>query len=218
MQPIGSGFLIGRGSDVFAITCAHVLVKAGQPEAKIENVAIGLLREDNAIAVVAPSHGSIDQTNDIAVLKVPQMGLRLLNSYFHEGQIGSSDDIKEGRGVLFAGYPLQRGLEVVTVHTNSVLTNAPVFRIGIVARRPLHDQFLIDGASSPGNSGSLVFDLQKATIVGMVTGHLTEPITLLTERRQHVASLPYNSGLGTAVSIEAIRRILREVGFLSPTP
>lgn len=157
VQPIGSGFLVGPSNQravAMVVTCAHVAMEKGLGQIVPANLAIGLLTTNNVVEFLPVAGYRAFFQRDLALLELSSQGRRFNNSFFSVDQLGSSDSIVEGRGVMFIGYPLQRGLEEVKTADTTMITNAPVFRIGIVARRPLDETFLIDGTVSHGNSGS----------------------------------------------------------------
>jgi hypothetical protein len=123
---------------------------------------------------------------------------------FQEEMFDDGSSIVEGRGVIIPGYPLALGLE------ND--KNQPVIRIGIVAQFTGRDYFLVDGIASHGNSGSPVFAIRPGAdkLIGMVTSHVADKISLFDENGQLTAQLPYNSGLARAVTMKAIRQAIQE--------
>jgi S1-C subfamily serine protease len=117
--------------------------------------------------------------------------------------------IVEGRGTLVIGYPLGLGVEQDKNH--------PVIRLGMIAQKPEGKTFLLDAMASHGNSGSPVFVLTEVgtKLVGMITAHRADAISLLTENGQLAASLPYNSGLASAIKATVI---LEDIHCLTNLP
>jgi hypothetical protein len=109
----------------------------------------------------------------------------------------------EGRGVIIAGYPLALGVEDDQNH--------PVMRHGMIAQYTGKNYFLIDGIASHGNSGSPVLarKVNEVKLLGMVTSHVADKINLVDENGQLAAQLPYNSGLGRAITMKTIQQAVR---------
>jgi hypothetical protein len=86
-----------------------------------------------------------------------------------------------------------------------------VLRHGIIAQYTGGASFLSDGVASHGNSGSPVFCLQELKVIGMITAHQADRISLFDEHGNVVAGLPYNAGLAQALSAEIIGKILDDL-------
>jgi hypothetical protein len=81
----------------------------------------------------------------------------------------------------------------------------------MVAQNAESKTFLIDGVASHGNSGSPVIGLsaQSQNLLGMVQSFDNDIIVLRDENGQVDATLPYNSGLASAVKASVILEDLR---------
>ena len=196
--PIGSGFfVVGTNAVVLGVTCNHVVAK---PLAAGKQIFVGLETEKEyrrSMCKVAYQ----DAANDIAIL-VPQRrtveGLQVQNIALPDSVFDDDSSLVEGRGGIIPVYPLALGIEDDR--------NNPVVRLGIVAQFTGKNYFLIDGVASHRNSGSPVFALnyKNNKLVGMITSHVTDRISLLDENAQLAAQLPYNSGLARAVTMKVI--------------
>jgi hypothetical protein len=201
-QAVGSGFFVqGSNNVVLGVTCKHVVlpfIQGGKELFVGVDSKQGYLRLSCKIPY-------IDPTNDVAILAPqgqPGTSEQVQNVVFTKDLFDDGSSLVEGRGVIIPGYPLSLGVEDDQNH--------PVIRIGIVAQFTGKDHFLIDGVASHGSSGSPVFT-QKAggkRLIGMVTSHVADKISLLDERGQLTAQLPYNSGLARALTMKMIQQAL----------
>ena len=203
-QHLGTGFMVRKekGSQAVGITCCHVVNAAGNnpifagmdTDKGFLHLPCEIIQRDTAsdLAVLIPQSPQ-PQPFDVSTLAI------LLDDF------AKIDSIVEGRGVIIPGYPLGLGVTEERSH--------PVVRFGIVAQRPLGKTFLIDGVASHGNSGSPVYLLKEKKVIGMITSHVADHITLLDERGQLSARLPYNSGLGRALTAAVIKEALEKLKF-----
>lgn len=219
LAPIGSAFLAGQGvgaaKPIVAVTCAHVVAKLGP-----DRLAVGVLTTNETVAFLPVANVRAFVEFDAAVLglfNTPIGGtekIPLGNIMMAADRLAGGNSVKEGRGLLVVGYPLQSGVEVLPSPNGATITNVPIVRVAIVARRAIANRFLIDGTISPGNSGSMVFDLQEEKVIGMVSGYRPDSIVLNDVEGRQVAALPYNSGLGVVVTMEPILNLLRDQGVI----
>lgn len=201
---IGTGFfVVGTNGVILGITCNHVVVP---PLATKRNVFLGIETEKGYVRASCNVVFQ-DPTNDIAIL-VPQrrsnQEFQFQNLTFPDSMFDDNSSLVEGRGVIIPGYPLALG--------NEDDKNNPVIRIGIVAQFTGKNYFLMDGVASHGNSGSPVFTMtyKNPRLVGMITSHVADRISLLDENGQLADQLPYNSGLARAVTMKTIAEALRK--------
>jgi S1-C subfamily serine protease len=196
--PIGSGFLVrGQKDVILGVTCHHV-VSVGAKAKKTLYIGLdtekGYNRFQCQIAYADPN-------TDIAVVTVrkrPNEDVTLLQKLFSEELFDDGSSLVEGRGVIIPGYPLALGIEDDENH--------PIIRFGFVAQFAGKNTFLLDGFASHGNSGSPVFAIKHDhhRLIGMVTSHINDSITLLDESGRITAQLPYNSGLARGVTMKSI--------------
>jgi S1-C subfamily serine protease len=193
--PLGSGFFTEGSNTILVITCNHV-VDAGNLAKK--DLFVGVDTEAGFRKLrVAPVYR--DVANDVAVLGF----LDALEGVVKNREVsillfGDETSVVEGRGALVIGYPLGLGTEGDKNH--------PIVRLGMVAQQTEGSRFLMDAVASHGNSGSPVFSLRPngTTLLGMITSQAADAITLLDERGQLAAKLPYNSGLASAIKASVI--------------
>jgi S1-C subfamily serine protease len=203
---IGSGFLVQKNENSYAVTNYHVIDNIKNDQI----ILIGLnIEMKKHYALVKQKY--LDEKNDIAVLKLGRLvstqDIIIDSTLAQPATIGlnffeESSDIIEGRGAIIIGYPLGIGSEFTG--------NKPVSRIGIVAQGPNNETntFLLDGIVSHGNSGSPVFNEQTMHLMGMVTSFRSESINLYDNSSILRASLPYNSGIAICVTAEMINKII----------
>jgi hypothetical protein len=148
-----------------------------------------------------------DVTNDIAILaptgSIDGGKTDIQDIVFATNAFDDGSSIIEGEGVLMIGYPLALGIVGNKNH--------PIVRFGMVAQNAESKTFLIDGVASHGNSGSPVIGLsaQSQNLLGMVQSFDNDIIVLRDENGQVDATLPYNSGLASAVKASVILEDLR---------
>lgn len=200
--PLGSGFLIMKNHIVFGITCAHVIdlgLKLSKP------ILVGLDTE-NGYQRIRCKIVKKDDKNDICIIAIEgsSMGnVNLQNLVLNQSYLANNQTIIEGRSVLIVGYPLGLGI----VYNE----NYPVITIGIVAQYSGDKKFLIDGTINPGNSGSPVFDLFQKKFIGMVQSYQSDFIKIHDKKGKIVTRLPYNSGLGNAISSGFIAEMIKNL-------
>ncbi len=199
---VGSGFLVKTNNITLGVTCKHVVqpfIKAGKDVFVVLETRTGNVRARCKISY-------LDPTDDIAILipqVTPEINKQIQNLPFGENMFDDGSFLVEGRGVIIVGYPLALGVENEENH--------PVMRLGIIAQYTGRDYFLIDGIASHGNSGSPVFarKVNEARVVGMVTSHMNDTINLFDDNGQLAAQLPYNSGLGRAITMKRLQQAIR---------
>lgn len=199
-DPVGLGltFLDTRG-----VTCYHVVKPALAQQAQIY---IGLELENKTYRRNKCEVVYKEPRHDVAVLKFAEISKdarTVETNVFRPSEFGDNSVLREGVGIIIPVYPLGLG--------TAAAKNHPVVRFGIVAQYTGQDTFLIDGMASHGSSGSPVWAPKVKRVIGMVTSHACDFIQLYDEHQRVVRTLPYNSGLGRAVTSEVITEILKEV-------
>ena len=201
---LGTGFLVKCDNGIiYGITCKHVVSK---PFEKKDTI-YAAIETDKGFRRSPCLVDHIDNTYDFAILrpqKAKNEDLKLENLTFTLENFSSNDELVEGRALIIPGYPL--GIGAIGDE------NHPVIRMGIIAQYSKKNFFLIDGIASHGNSGSPVFLLKEKKVAGILTSHLSDYINLMDENGQLSARLPYNSGIGRALVIEKIHKVLKELG------
>jgi S1-C subfamily serine protease len=195
---LGTGFAVGDGS--FITTNAHVLSAISDRE-NFEQLAV-FVNINNEVGVIAAEKLVVDQTHDLAVLKIssklPALSL-------------SKENVREGQTYAFTGYPMGMvlGLYPVT-HRGLVSAISPVVIPALNAKylnakmikslRNPYNVFQLDATAYPGNSGSPLYNLQTGAVVGVINKVLVQ------ETKENILSKP--SGISYAVPIEHVRQLL----------
>ena len=199
---IGTAFLVNASNTVYAITCNHVIAK---PLAQKKTVYIAI-ETDKEFRRAPCKVDFQDPGKDIAIVhptKPTSDKTKIANMLYRPEDFADSSILIEGRALVIPGYPLGLGAALDDNH--------PVVRFGIIAQHTGKPFFLIDGVASHGNSGSPVYCLKERKLAGMVTSHVADHISLLDEKGQLAARLPYNSGLGRAVTGAELKAALEKV-------
>ena len=203
---LGSGVLVLKKGRVYVVTNSHVfhslppgnilLVGLNLNRGKIYNTSKLIIDEPKKdIAILAYSE------NFFWLSHIDTANLNLDQASNGISMFADSASFSEGTSVITIGFPLQIGSEITH--------NLPIVRRGIVAQGLNADgRFLIDGIASHGNSGSPVFDLNNAKLLGIVAAFQSDFIMAFDENGQIVARLPYNSGLSVCISAFEIWRLL----------
>lgn len=175
-REIGAGFFV---SPNIIVTCAHVLGFTEQnPNPQISQVVITTQDEARLPAKVI----DYDPQLDIAVLYVePQNSVK---TFFLN--LGNSGTIKEGEIVVTLGSPLG--------YTNSA-------SYGIVSKRYANNNnyFLLDMRTNPGNSGGLVYSVDKQAVIGVCVA-------------VYNAADMQSEGISVGIAIDAIKNMLKKNG------
>jgi S1-C subfamily serine protease len=201
---LGTGFFVVVDPvRIWGVTCRHVAMPAINAK---KQIYAGVDTKNGYIRVRCEDR-HIDKDHDIAVL-IPQATkatelLMVENVAWALGAFAHRDSYVEGRALLMPGYPLGVGI--------AENKNRPVVRLGMIAQYAGGNTFLIDGVASHGNSGSPVVLIREGGIAGMLISHVADTINLFDENHNLRARLPYNSGLGVALTSEVIAKVLRKI-------
>jgi S1-C subfamily serine protease len=205
-QQLGSGFLVLKTGNVYAVTNHHVIKNVR----KDQIILIGVNTKEGKIYNPATVIKS-DQGKDIAILmiedtiistkKINLQTIKADQSSIGVSFFGDSSETIEGSGLILIGFPLGLGAYVTG--------NQPVSRIGIVAQTiQKNGFFLVDATASHGNSGGPVFNVQSVKLIGMVVGFPSDRISAYDENGDMIASFPYNSGLSVCISAREILKLI----------
>jgi S1-C subfamily serine protease len=116
---------------------------------------------------------AVDPGTDLALLKIDGSPLPAL-------RIGDSDGVREGREVLFTGYPLGAALgPYAATHGGMVSAITPIaippgrssqLDVKLIRRLTTgaYPVFQLDATAYPGNSGSPVYDTATGEVVGVI--------------------------------------------------
>jgi S1-C subfamily serine protease len=149
-----------------------------------------------------------DAAHDLAVLRVEGPPLPAL-------AIGDSRAVREGRSVVFTGFPIGAVLGAFpATHRATIAAIAP---IAIPQRRDADlgaatiqrlmagafAVFQLDGTAYPGNSGSPVYESGNATVIAVVN------MVLVKSSKESMLAQP--SGIAYAIPAEHLARLLETV-------
>lgn len=166
----------------------------------------------------------VNDTLDIGIVKFPYTGIFMTTTKdttnmvdltkISNSRIRQKKDVEVGTNIYFVGFPLGIGSSAgyYGIKAFSDVKINPLVRGGIVAwKSEENSQFLVDGISYSGNSGSPVFsqgDLfgkYQPSLIGMVLGHLSD----LT-----VQEADLNQGLARCIWIDEILKLKEKVDLL----
>lgn len=202
---LGTGFVIANGQLV--ITNAHVVAKKLDFD-RLEQWAVYISNNNNPKRAIVEKV-AVDKTHDIAILKLKQGRLPAL-------QLGSAKHVREGEQYAFTGYPIGMvlGLYPVT-HTGIISAISPVV-IPVLNSGKLNPKLIrrlnkpynvyqLDATAYPGNSGSPLYNVQTAEVVGVINK------VFVKETKENVLSKP--SGITYAIPIEHVKNLLASKGW-----
>jgi serine protease Do len=170
---IGAGFFVAPR---IIVTCAHVLgITPQKPHPDLRSIVVHLGSGQRFYATILDYDASLDAAV-VYVNSSTQIAATFLN-------LGNSGTIKEGEAIVSVGSPLG--------FLNSVSE-------GIVSRKNTGDRryFLMDCRTNPGNSGGLIYSLDKQAVIGIAAAVLNS---------QRVPS----DGLSVGIGIDAIKQLLK---------
>lgn len=166
----------------------------------------------------------VNDTLDIGIVKFPYSGIFMITpkdtfslaslTKISNSRIRVKKDVEVGTNIYFVGFPLGIGSSAgyYGIKAFSDVKINPLVRGGIVAwKSDENSQFLVDGISYSGNSGSPVFsqgDLfgkHQPSLIGMVLGHLSD----LT-----VQEADLNQGLVRCIWIDEILKLKDKIDLL----
>lgn len=197
---LATGFVVGDGLHV--VTNAHVI----PPELDGENnqtLAVFVGRGAKAIARVAHEVRR-DDDHDLVLLKISGSALPAL-------QLGNSDAVREGQEIAFTGFPIGMVLGLYPVTHRGIVSaitpmaqppaNSRELNAAMIRRmRGQFSAFQLDATAYPGNSGSPVFELESARVIGVINS------VLVKETRETLLARP--SGITYAIPAKYIAPLL----------
>jgi S1-C subfamily serine protease len=203
----GTGFAVGDGTLI--ATNAHVVptsLDASKNEQIVVLVPAPWRPERPSEARVRRARQvAVDGEHDLALLRIEGAALPAL-------PIGDSRGVREGRSVLFTGFPI--GAVLGTFAATHRATIAAIAPIAIPQRRGaelsaatiqrLKDRafavFQLDGTAYPGNSGSPVYEPDNGRVIGIVN------MVLVKASRESILSQP--SGIAYAIPSEHLSALI----------
>ena len=207
---LGTGFAVGDGTLV--ATNAHVVpatLDATRPEQLVVLVPVPW-REDREpeVRMRAARQVASDAAHDVALLRIEGAALPAL-------PIGDSKAVREGRSVLFTGFPI--GAVLGAFPATHRATVAAISPIAIPQRRDAELSaatirrlvegafavFQLDGTAYPGNSGSPVYEGGSGAVIGIIN------MVLVKASRESLLAQP--SGIAYAIPSEHLRALIATV-------
>jgi serine protease Do len=176
---IGAGFFVAPR---VVVTCAHVVgLTPQQPNPSIKSIIVSVKDTGKYYAQVI----DFDLNLDVCFLYVNAPSQ--VNTYFLN--LGNSGTLKEGEAVVSVGSPLG--------YNNSV-------SYGIVSNTNMspegqqdNNYFLLDLRTNPGNSGGLIYSLDKQAVVGIAVAVLNS---------KNAAS----EGISVGIAIDPVKKLLKK--------
>jgi S1-C subfamily serine protease len=195
----GTGFVVADGTLI--ATNAHVLpeqVKTDTNET-IVVVAVGAEPQPREAKIVR-----VDAAHDMAVLRITGTPLPALAL--------DSGDVREGQVFAFTGFPIGSTLGFIPVtHRAMISSITPIALPSATAaqldtkviqciRRGTFPIFQLDATAYPGNSGSPLYALDTASVVGI--------LNMVFVKGTREATLSQPSGITFAVPVTYLRQLL----------
>jgi putative serine protease PepD len=144
---LGSGFVIGRGSDVsYLLTNNHVVTGSNDLHLLMPN--------GNAYTATLVGADSLD---DLAVVSVPDTGLPMAT-------FGDSSQLHVGQAVIAIGSPLGNQGSVTTGVVSALHRTISAGGQGSTSSETLQDVLQTDAPINPGNSGGPLADVEGRVV------------------------------------------------------
>jgi len=198
----GTGFVVGDGNLI--ATNAHVLPESLNASAGESLVVLSFPERGQAMQRESKTV-AVDPEHDVALIRVggPPLPAMVVND---------SDAVREGDTFAFTGFPVGQllGFSAVT-HRGMVSSVTPIALPTLSARqldakmiRSLRTGpfmvFQLDATAYPGNSGSLLYEIETGRVVGI--------INMVFVRGTRETALTQPSGISFAVPIRFLRELL----------
>lgn len=200
--PRGTGFAVAGN---LAVTNAHVVGGALDNDRR-ETFAIFLPAGPGRAEVRPARILRRDEAHDLALLRFEGAALPPV-------RLGISDEVREGQEIAFTGYPILNALGLfpathrgivaaitpvaIPAGSGSELTPEVMKRLG----KPF-DVLQLDATAYPGNSGSPVFDVATARVVGVLNSVFV--------KGTKEAALKDPSGIAYAIPVKFVRELIAE--------
>ena len=201
----GTGFVIADGLHV--ITNAHVV--PAKLNKKRKETLVVLVGQGEEVEVRPAEMVASDPDHDVAVLRIGGTPLRAL-------RLGDDRSVAEGQMVAFTGFPIGAvlGLYPVT-HRGIISSITPIATplpsakgLDVQTIRRLKDRypvFQLDATAYPGNSGSPLYDVNSARVIGIVSSVFVQ------STKERILQDP--SGITYAIPIRYAKALLSELGL-----
>ena len=198
----GTGFAVADG--LVVATNAHVLPESLNKDGG-ERLTVLTVRKGSDPQAREATVLAVDGAHDLALLRISGAPLPAL-------QLDPSNSVREGQTFAFTGFPVGNVLGFFPVtHRGMISSVAPIALPSGSARqldqkviRSLRagpfDIFQLDATAYPGNSGSPLYDMQTARVVGILN------MVFVKSTREAVLSQP--SGISFAVPVVFLLELL----------
>ena len=201
----GTGFVVADGLHV--ITNAHVIPEKLNKKRK-ESLVVLVGRGDNVQARPAVMVAN-DVDHDVAVLKIGGKPLPAL-------RLGNDNKAEEGQMVAFTGFPIgavlglypvtHRGIISSITPIATPLPSAKGLDVNTIKRlRDRYPVFQLDATAYPGNSGSPLYDVESAKVIGIVSSVFVQ------SSKERILQDP--SGITYAIPIRYAKTLLATLGI-----
>lgn len=200
LKYLGTGFVVGNGLQV--ITNYHVVPEKLDAEAK-------------EVLAVFTGHGGQGEVRRARVLRAdPEHDVVLLGiggAPLPALRLADDDRVREGQDIAFTGFPIgmvlglypatHRGIVsaitpiVIPAQSSRSLSAEQIRRI----RSPF-DVYQLDAVAYPGNSGSPVYELRSARVIGVINS------VMVKNTKESALSDP--SGISYAIPVRYARALL----------
>jgi S1-C subfamily serine protease len=200
----GTGFVIGDGRQI--ATNAHVLPDKLDRE-KNEILAV-FSASANEVEIRQASKIAEDRDYDLAILAISGPPLTAVT-------LGDSDRVKEGRTYAFTGFPIGMvlGLHPVT-HRGIISAITPIVIPQLSAQQlekktlarliAPYDIFQLDATAYPGNSGSPLYQIADARVIGILNKVFVQ------QSKETLIQQP--SGISYAIPIKHLLELMKKIG------
>ena len=210
----GTGFFVGRGSDRFLVTAAHVFEESGGAECRliVRQGKEGGGFERRELPIVVRREGKPlwkrDTKEDVAAIRVelpPTVdAMAIPVERFLNADGAGNSRVEVGQDVWLPGYPAQ-------LEANPA--GWPVLRRGMIATHPLSPvasvpTMLVDIRSFGGDSGGPLFVLVdgKPHVAGVIVGMQRQTDRTVSPFEERTVHTPL--GLGIAVQADLVARVI----------
>lgn len=169
---VGAGFYVAPNT---LVTCAHVIGFTQQtPNPQVQTIKI--TGEDNS--TLSGRVIDFDISLDVCIVAVQSP----VKTYFLN--LGNSGTVREGEAVITIGSPLG--------YTNSTSH-------GVVSKRYANNNnyFLLDIRTNPGNSGGLIYSIEKQAVIGICVA-------------VYNSTDMQSEGISVGISIDSVKRLLKK--------
>lgn len=200
----GSGFVIADGSIV--VTNYHVISKELDENSNQKRVVFS--GKGKNAKVWETQILEVDELHDLAVLKIEGKLLPL--------SLGKEAFVEDGTEVAFTGFPIGAVLGLYpATHRGIIAATTPVIipvdntrQLSAKMLRRLRDPYFVyqmDATAYPGNSGSVVYDLEAGNVVAIINK------VFVKETKEAVLSNP--SGITYSIPVKYLIELLDKAGI-----